>query len=261
MTEILGHLEPSGALRWMRDAREELFDNARHDLVKMYGHVVVQAVKEGGSIKRATRQFSYGNIAALLLIDSELDGFGVIGHADQLFGGRAAEEDEVHRIEDDSFSLLYRAADSYSEMEPSEAIRRLCGLQMRLGESAQYVASVALRVVSHQPHPAMSAQPLLAEAWVESSISLERAGQREKALDVLFDHIDDLLLSSKFRECDITISSMPVERLSNAQLLTVLTATAAAKDHLPSRAFFYERTKAVLHSRSADANSLLSGLE
>jgi|GEM_PF-5265289 len=97
--------------------------------------------------------------------------------------------------------------------------------------------------------------------WIEQAIELERNGKTEESIDVIFDHIDDLLLDSRFDECDEAIRAMPIDRMTNGQLITVLTATADAKMVLQSRADFYRRTKAALVAKSAHADNLLFGLE
>ena len=83
----------------------------------------------------------------------------------------------------------------------------------------------------------------------------------ERALDLIFDRLDDLLIGSKFIECDSILATFDVGTMSTAQLLTVLTATAAAKDRLPNRAEFYKRAKSVMTTRGIDADRLLAGLE
>jgi hypothetical protein len=71
-----------------------------------------------------------------------------------------------------------------------------------------------------------------------------------------------MLLAGRFDECKELLEEMPVGRLSNAQLLTVLTATLAARDKLnPSRAGLVDRIKSTLAARGAEADQLLSGLE
>jgi hypothetical protein len=70
-----------------------------------------------------------------------------------------------------------------------------------------------------------------------------------------------MLLASKFNECDRGLSEIPVEEISNAQLLTVLTATIAAKERLSNRNELVRRVRLELERRGADAFRLLSGLE
>lgn len=97
--------------------------------------------------------------------------------------------------------------------------------------------------------------------WVDDAISLEAEGKKEESLDVIFDNFDELLLAGKFPECDSVLSSIPISLMSNAQLLTVLTATASAKQHLQFRNSFFSRTKQAITLRGDDAKGLLVGLE
>jgi len=70
-----------------------------------------------------------------------------------------------------------------------------------------------------------------------------------------------MLLASRFDDCDAILTETSVAELSNPQLLTLLTATAAAKDRLPGRQALIGRVKLVLEERGGDASRLLAGLE
>lgn len=100
----------------------------------------------------------------------------------------------------------------------------------------------------------------VAPTWLEEAMVLAGRGKKEESLDVIFDALDDLLLKSKFKDCDEALASIVADRLSNAQLLTVLTATLQAKSRLPSRAGLVSRVKSTLHQRGADVKGLMSGL-
>lgn len=99
-----------------------------------------------------------------------------------------------------------------------------------------------------------------APAWIEQSIEFEKSGKGEEALDVIFDNIDELLLSSKYKQCSSVLASLPVDRLSNAQLLTALTASSAARDRLSGRKVLYSRVEKILALRGTDVSRLLLGL-
>ncbi|HET6250175.1 MAG TPA: hypothetical protein VFE47_20965 [Tepidisphaeraceae bacterium] len=79
-------------------------------------------------------------------------------------------------------------------------------------------------------------------------------------MDVIFDNIDDLLLAGKFKECDALLMSVPTEQFTNAQLITALTATAAARAMLHDRGKFFARVDRTLRDRGANVAALLSGL-
>ena len=81
------------------------------------------------------------------------------------------------------------------------------------------------------------------------------------SLDVIFDSIDELLLASRFDACDSALLLLPVASLTNAQLLTVLTATLQARSLLPSRTQIFDAVKVTLTNRGADVEAMLVGLE
>lgn len=107
-----------------------------------------------------------------------------------------------------------------------------------------------------EPAEATRGQP----QWVEESNRFEKAGERGKALDVIYDTLDDMLLASKFGECDNDLSRIDVAELGNSQLTSVLMVTAPARDLLPSRADFHSRVVAVVKSRGGEVGKMLSGL-
>jgi hypothetical protein len=100
-----------------------------------------------------------------------------------------------------------------------------------------------------------------AGAWIHDAIALAERGKKEESLDLIFDTLDGLLLKSRFTDCDEALASIAADRLSNAQLLTVLTATLPAKAHLPSRADCVRRVRSTLRKRGADVTGLMSGLD
>lgn len=96
--------------------------------------------------------------------------------------------------------------------------------------------------------------------WLAEAIRLEAMGQGEESLDIVFDKLDDWLLDGHFDRCSSFLSVAPVDQLSTALLLTILTATLPARTALPARSAFFERVQAVIRKRSEDADTLLSGL-
>jgi hypothetical protein len=158
--------------------------------------------------------------------------------------------------------MVHSAIDVYeNSFEPGYGMVRLFGLQSMLTQALGRLSESILRV-GRQLIPSLGAPPgHYSINWIAKSIELYRAEKREESLDVIFDSIDEMLLESKFAECDAALSETPVDELSNAQLLTFLTATVAAREHLPSRNRFVGRVKSVLKQREADAPRLLAGLE
>jgi hypothetical protein len=145
--------------------------------------------------------------------------------------------------------------------DPRVAIFRLLALQRTVGSTFEHLSKAISRLVCEQISQPASTLEFSDVSWIEKSIELYESGRKEESLDVIFDTIDEMLLALKFDECDLALSRLPVENLSNAQLLTVLTATLGAKEHLPNRSAFVNRVRAQLKRWNADVSSLLAGLE
>jgi hypothetical protein len=144
---------------------------------------------------------------------------------------------------------------------PRFAILQLLTLQRMLSQTLEHLSKAIIELV-HQQIPQADVAPEGSHIdWVSQSIELYQSGKKEESLDIIFDFIDEMLLSSKFNDCDKALLQLSVEELSNPQLLTVLTATLAAKEHLANRATFVDRVKSQLERRGADASRLLAGLE
>jgi hypothetical protein len=141
------------------------------------------------------------------------------------------------------------------------AILQLLALQRMLSQTLEHLSKAIIELV-HQQIPQADPAPEDSHIdWISQSVELYQHGKKEESLDIIFDFIDDMLLSSRFSDCDRLLLQLSVEDLSNPQLLTVLTATLAAKEHLASRATFVDRVKSELGRRGADASRLLAGLE
>ena len=61
-------------------------------------------------------------------------------------------------------------------------------------------------------------------------------GRTAAALDVLFNHIDDMLCDGDFQKCDDVIQRIDLERLDTNLLVGVLSITLAAREKLSRRA-------------------------
>lgn len=98
-------------------------------------------------------------------------------------------------------------------------------------------------------------------AWLARAMQMEATGRSEESLDIIFDKLDDWLLGGCFDACSSFLADAPVDELSTAQLLTILTATSPASTKLPARATFFDRVREMLRQRGDDADTLLSGLK
>lgn len=121
---------------------------------------------------------------------------------------------------------------------------------------ALYVAAPATGRREQSPGAKQIDHPWLAEA-----MQLEATGRSEESLDIIFEKLDDWLLGGSFDACSSFLADAPVDELSTAQLLTILTATLPACTKLPPRATFFDRVRQFLRGRGEDADTLLSGLK
>lgn len=97
----------------------------------------------------------------------------------------------------------------------------------------------------------------LDSAYLVSKTSVDRA------LDIIFNTIDDLLLDDKFDICNQILESVWVDVFDLDLLLGFLTITFAAKSHLKCRERFFERVydKCLLEEGKKHTEELLVGLE
>ncbi len=97
--------------------------------------------------------------------------------------------------------------------------------------------------------------------FLGSVIRLEKLGNIDAALDLLYDQIDAKLKAGKFEETDKFLQSLSAVTLSLDLLLGILTASLPARYKLPSRASFFKKVEDVLKKRNEWEENLLSGLE
>lgn len=261
--------------RWALDDIEILWPRLDDEAMREAATTIVEAGDRGESIRRIARRMAASAtqqcyISWGMTLTHELGhGRGQLGVI--LYSSKEPEAilfsdialPNFHGQVEQCVDMTYLTINRYASLsDPHEALGRLASLQGMLGRAIDHAADRMTRICRRLVAANDATAGLFSFDWVEQSIDLFRSGKKEESLDIIFDNLDDLLLSSKFSECDLSLSIMPVERLANAQLLTVLTATSAApKDQIPSREVFYQRAKAVLELRGADADGLLVGLE
>lgn len=87
-------------------------------------------------------------------------------------------------------------------------------------------------------------------------------GKRAKALDTIFDHLDDHLLDGDFGYVDAIIAPLDPTELPLTLRLGVLSITLYAKAHLPSRPAFFARVAESIKDEPPDRiQGLIGGLE
>lgn len=95
------------------------------------------------------------------------------------------------------------------------------------------------------------------DAWFDEAISLCGHGNKDAALDVIFDKIDDWLCEGKFDECNQFLGRLNVEETPTVLLLGVLTITYAADKYLENRHGVFARSWATITARGENAEKLL----
>jgi hypothetical protein len=90
---------------------------------------------------------------------------------------------------------------------------------------------------------------------------LDKCGQTDTALDIIFDQIDEMLLAGEFDRLNQLLIDTDTKQYSVDLLLGILTATLPAKDRLPSRTDFFPRVEQTLRSRGELKEGLLIGLD
>jgi len=73
--------------------------------------------------------------------------------------------------------------------------------------------------------------------------------------------LDDEFQKGNFDQIDSVLESFPIELASPELLISILSSTIPAKDHLESRDVFYRRVSKSLISRGIMETGLLDGLE
>ena len=241
--------------------------------------VIVNAADQGKSIKRVLRlmaasappqglvRFGFGFAAWEVSAAGKLgnEWIAIYQYPDPLSAFKS--EMQFDAEVEPCIEMVRQTIDLYeNSLNPRFGFVRLLDLQGMLGKTVEQI-SQSVRRMSLQLIPSLDVSRLEAASnrstidWLARSIELYQAGKKEESLDVIFDTIDDMLLASRFDDCDAILTETSVAELSNPQLLTLLTATAAAKDRLPGRQALIGRVKLVLEERGGDASRLLAGLE
>ncbi|MGO9061390.1 MAG: hypothetical protein ACLQU2_29030 [Candidatus Binataceae bacterium] len=234
---------------------------------------IVSAADQGISIKRVLRRMTGSSqpFRATITVTGIWEGRSVSGEvlATAFYAPipkrTAAQEESLGRIEPltDTYGHMMRHTIATYEVYPDSrvAIFHLMTLQRTLAQALEQISRTVSRLVQEQvlkPDLAIESSDL---SWISRSIDLCQSGKKEESLDVIFDALDEMLLESRFHECDAALLKIPVNSLSNAQLLTVLTATLPAKERLSNRNGLVTRIKSQLERRGADVSRLLVGLE
>jgi hypothetical protein len=101
------------------------------------------------------------------------------------------------------------------------------------------------------------------EAWLGEVYSLLETNKMRKAIDVVFDNIDNLCCEQKFEEIDEILSKADLDRLDENLIVAFLTISFGAKNYIKQRASFYEKAKLKLLGSENEnvVKEILNGLE
>jgi len=92
----------------------------------------------------------------------------------------------------------------------------------------------------------------------ESFIKINDIG---KGLDIIYDYMDERLISGEFDLINTYLSSLDIKNATLHLLLAILTITLPAKHELPYRKEFYKLCEQEIIRRNEMKKNLLIGLE
>ena len=130
-------------------------------------------------------------------------------------------------------------------------------MRVTAGKTGQVRAKSRSRSASPGSPPPNSAD----SAFVRTAQRLEKRGQIDEALDLVYDSVDDMMRKLRFTELAKILATVQTADLSTDLLLSLLTTTLPARSQLPSRKQFFHRVEASLKERGEYENGLLAGLE
>jgi len=96
----------------------------------------------------------------------------------------------------------------------------------------------------------------------EIKARMATVSSREKRLDIIYDVIDDALITGKFNEINQMFTEIKCGEFEATELLGFLTITLMAHDKLSNRGWFYDQCRMeLLKSRPlTEVNKMISGL-
>jgi len=84
--------------------------------------------------------------------------------------------------------------------------------------------------------------------------------QRDLCMDLIFDHINDLLLQGDFETCDEILEQLEIDKLSPCLMISFLTITVAARSKLKERNNLFHLMQQNIMQQNLP-EGLLKGLE
>lgn len=98
------------------------------------------------------------------------------------------------------------------------------------------------------------------DEWFRAAMRLNDSGESARALDAVFDKVDDWLCAGQFCECDAFLGRLEVESTPSRLLLAILTVTLPASEKLSNREAVFSRAWKTMADRGKDVRRLLGRL-
>lgn len=97
--------------------------------------------------------------------------------------------------------------------------------------------------------------------WLSEVYALVAENRNDKAIDRVFDEVDELLLAGDFAKVDELLSEVDLAKLNPALLIGFLTITNVARKKLLAREDFVQRVERRLRALAPErTEALLNGL-
>jgi hypothetical protein len=146
----------------------------------------------------------------------------------------------------------------------TELLRALVAVRVKADPyveiGAQLQAAIT-EILKPTVSPSRPDQRASLDDFLRPVLQLEKGGQLDPALDVLYDRVNDLLKARNFSALDMLLRQVDADAFSVDILLGLLTASLPAKSKLPSRSKFYAKAEASIKQRGEWEEGLLTGLE
>lgn len=127
------------------------------------------------------------------------------------------------------------------------------------GDDAAIQRTFVVRLMQDQRQPSPS--PANAPTWLGDVYSLVRRNQPDAAVDILFRHVDDMLLKDEFSRCNALLRAIDLKRLDTNLIVAVLSITVEVSSQLSYRSRFVGRAEKRLQELAPErVERLLSGL-
>ena len=99
--------------------------------------------------------------------------------------------------------------------------------------------------------------------FLDEVYGLAGNGEEDRAIDVIFEHVNGLLIEGRFDVCDRILAEVDIARIPPVLMISFLTITAAAKPQLHNRDSFFRNVAGVIARERGEraAERLLNGLE